>query len=116
VELVQIEVRGPGGRVSVRPMQADELLLCSRGGCPWWGGQQGLFERERDFVCMLVGYRPDRTCHPFYLETAETLGDRALGAQLAVDGESAREDLWRRLEDAELHEQRLARLAAEAGL
>ena len=70
---------------------AGELYFCARGECPHYQGQLGLFPGAESMVCALVRYPPDRTCQPFYLETAEALDSR-------------QRDLWQRLTEAEAFE------------
>lgn len=89
MSLIHLALRRGEAVADVRTVDGSGLLyFCARGACPHYQGQLGIFPGAESMVCALVHYPPDRTCQPFYLETAEALDSR-------------RRDIWQRLAEAE---------------
>jgi hypothetical protein len=92
VSLVLLSLRRGEAVAEARRVDGSgELYFCARGECPHYQGQLGLFPGAESMVCALVQYPPDRTCQPFYLETAEALDGR-------------QRDIWQLLAEAEAFE------------
>lgn len=99
--LVHLHLRHGEAIAEARTVAGSGLLyFCAKGECPHYQGQLGIFPGAEEMVCALVHYPPDRTCQPFYLETAEAL-------------DSHQRDIWQLLAEAEAFESAV-QAAAEA--
>ena len=93
--LVHLHLRRGEALAESRLIEGAEIYFCAKDRCPHYQGQLGLLPDTATMHCALVQYTPDRTCQPYYLETAEHL-------------DHTRRQTWQeRLEEAEAFEKSL---------
>jgi hypothetical protein len=93
--LVHLHLRRGEALAESRLIEGTEIYFCAKDRCPHYQGQLGLLPDTATMHCALVQYTPDRTCQPYYLETAEHL-------------DHARRQTWQeRLDEAEAFEKSL---------
>ena len=93
--LVRLPLRRGEALAESRLIEGAEVYFCAKDRCPHYQGQLGLIAEAATMYCALVHYAPDRTCQPYYLETAEHLD------------QTHRQPWQERLEEAEAFERSL---------